>query len=352
MLLQGEQRLRLRRKTPPAGGQQPLEGDLGLGDEDDTARRQVYLVTLPHPRATHSAEGVPLTAPETLTKDSGVDPAPPSYAFGGHNHLGSCAKQWLSAGAHVEVPNVAWADAASAPHQEQVLDAMRRACAQPVYHSHQCRLRNATVPVAMMAVFRELHRPGPDEVAHAHYHIALRASDKFRFMPVKRSLMAHCGLASHWSTHDGYWSALRNCWLPSPAKPMASLDRRPALWSAEGPHPPMDTAVNEPMTASAVAARRAAMETAAAEQGTTAPKVTEVDAYAIVVAQGFRNTADSRHADKATGAATNHAHDANSVCVVAYLGLGRRGLLRANVHGASQKHGQAGPAQAASNILP
>jgi hypothetical protein len=71
MLLQGVKRLRLLRKQPPpSGGQQPQEGDLGLKDEDSAARRQVYLVTLPHPRTTHGADGTPLTAPETLTKDN------------------------------------------------------------------------------------------------------------------------------------------------------------------------------------------------------------------------------------------------------------------------------------------
>jgi hypothetical protein len=167
-----------------------------------------------------------------------------------------------------------------------------------VYQDLMNRVRNAGVPVAALAVFRELHKPGPDSVAHAHFHVALRAADKFRFMPVKRSLMAHHGLASHWSTHDGYWSALRYCYMPSPSKPMPTLDRRPLLWAAGGEHPPIETAINEAMTAGAIAARRAAMEMAAAEQGTTAPKVTEVDIYPLVIQQGFRNGPDYRHADK------------------------------------------------------
>ena len=153
--------------------------------------------------------------------------------------------------------------------------------------------RNLSVPVDRVAVFAERHRPDDAGAVHLHMHVAIHATDKFRFLPVKRSLRAHSGLASHWSCrHDHYWSALRYCWVPSPLKPFASLDRRPALWANDGPHPPLDDCVHEPCTGPAVAARRAFADNSAAEQGKKGPKVTEFDMYPIVLKLGIRNTPD------------------------------------------------------------
>eukprot|EP00973_Karenia_brevis_P062238 8657550-Karenia_brevis.AAC.1 len=120
------------------------------------------------------------------------------------------------------------------------------------------------------------------------------------YLPVKRALLERHGLASHWSgTHNGYWSALRYVFFPSPRKPQSASDKHYVLWaSPPGVHPPLDEACNEPLTASALRARRLQADKKAAEQGISAPRITEMDVWPIVVQQGFENTPDDMTAAK------------------------------------------------------
>ena len=63
---------RLRQKTTVLG-QEPV-GPLDLEEEvGPQAHRQVYLVTFPHPNQAFSAEGIPLVATQTLTKQQVLD---------------------------------------------------------------------------------------------------------------------------------------------------------------------------------------------------------------------------------------------------------------------------------------
>ena len=61
-------RIRLNRKTTP----DLPEPQLSLPDfdsqEHSDARKSVYLVTLPHPKSTHSTDGYPMVAPEAFKK--------------------------------------------------------------------------------------------------------------------------------------------------------------------------------------------------------------------------------------------------------------------------------------------
>ena len=118
-----------------------------------------------------------------------------------------------------------------------MLQAVLNACHRPVYVDPASIARkDLSAPVDKVAVFAEKHRPDDSGTVHGHMHVAIHASAKFRFLPVKRALRLQSGLASHWScTHGDYWSALRYCWVPSPKKPAASLDKYPELWGRDAP---------------------------------------------------------------------------------------------------------------------
>ena len=97
----------------------------------------------------------------------------------------------------------------------------------------------------------------PLQYGKVHYHIALQASRSFRFRPMKRAIrFRHC-LETNWSCeHDGYYSALRYCALPSPKKALHELDPHPRLWAKGGLHMPLFEACQEPVTVAAIQKRR------------------------------------------------------------------------------------------------
>ena len=245
-------RLRLRSKTPPAP-QQPLVGQLPdfAAWEQINARKSMYLITFPHPSQEYASCGVRLVAPESKPKD-------------------------------------------------EILQCLLEACELPVYDMClRARVAGTKVTLALASVFREAHKPTADGEVHFHDHVPVVATKdgKFYYLPVKKALLYRFGLASHWSCrHDGYWSALRYCAVGTPDKPYACLDHSPVLWARTGSHPKVSESVHEPLTANATAARRAAVEREAADQGLQAPKVTDLDIYPIIVQKGFRNTDDYPHA--------------------------------------------------------
>jgi len=252
---------RMRVKTKPPK-QAPVVGVDTTKEEDETSRKQNYLVTFPHPRATVSATSVPLKAPGDFTHQELLDAYLDSYAHPIH----------LDSFAHARAPS--------------------------------------TVEPDRVGVFFEMHQA--DELGHAfsHGHLSISATAPFRFLPVKRALLARHGLASHWScTHIGYWSVISYlCW-PSPKKPKLSLDPSPLLWALGRPHPPLEECRHEPNTSKALMKRRLLREQHAAEEGKTIPRVCETDVYALVVEKGFRNTEDDRTAHKQlTLYAREHCH--------------------------------------------
>lgn len=241
---------RLRSKTPDPrlAKQQPLSALPAPTPEDAKARRIAYLVTFSHTQAAQSQQGVNLVAPETLSG-------------------------------------------------EALLARFRDACQHPVHVDPFHAAQGRTVDLKLVSVWRELHTAAADGQIHAHYHLAVLGSEKFSFMPVKRALLQRSGLASHWSTtHTGYWSCIRYCCLPSPSKPLCSLDPSPALWAADGMHPDPRTCCHEPATAAAHRARQLKAESNAAEAGKKEPRASEFDLWPIIVQNGFKNTPDNRSA--------------------------------------------------------
>ena len=230
--------------------------DEQLAAEDVKCLKCVYLVTLPHPRVDFSSKDLTsLRAPGDFT----------------HSAIETIILDVFSHPVHADPGNVA---------QSQT---------------------QASVRLTKFVVFRESHAAsdGAAGPGNKHYHIALAASRSFRFMPFKRSLRQRHGLASHWSTtHTGYWSAVRYGFIPTPKKPQWSLDASPRVWCADGQHASLFEASQEPTTAAAMARRRQACVKHASEEGRREPKPTELDLYAIIVQQVFRNTADDQHAVK------------------------------------------------------
>ena len=84
--------------------------------------------------------------------------------------------------------------------------------------------------------------------------------------------------------------------VPSPTKPMDSLDAWPLLWDRNGMHPPLIDCCHAPVTAAATTARRMGMLQKAGEEGKHDPKVNDLDIWALVVRSGIRNTPDNRQA--------------------------------------------------------
>ena len=233
-----------RESQQPVGSMPALPGE----EEDPSAKRQVYFLTFPHPQAERGQDGVKLVAPDSLTR-------------------------------------------------RDVLQKVLDACASPVYVQRWSGDAPSEVSASMVAVFRELHCAEADGSQPCHYHVALKAEASFRFAPVKKALLSRFGLATHWScTHNGYWSPIKYCSVPSPTKPIASLDPQPLLWSRHGHHPPLHLCCHEPTTASAMTAKRQRREQSAAEKGKAEPRITEFELWPIVVESGIRNQTGTRNA--------------------------------------------------------
>ena len=247
----GTARKRLRCKTPAPKDVQALIAELPnfAAEEDSSARKKIYLLTFPHPVAATSQDGVVLKTPGSFTK-------------------------------------------------QQLLHAILDSCSKPDYQNAKAAGTDQ-VSLEKATVFSELHAPSGSQVGQVHFHVAVSAASKFYFLPIKRSLLQLHGLASHWScTHDGYWSAVRYGFKPSPKKPEAALDKDPLSWSSSGSHPPLHECCYEPMTAAAIKRNREFIEKKAAEQGKKDPRATDLDLYSLVVEKGFRNIGDHANAHK------------------------------------------------------
>ena len=245
--------MRGKQNPPQANPEQPKQTSLPealcLDDEaPGDAKHMAYLVTFPHPRQELSSTGEKLVAPGSKTKQ----------------FLLSC-----------------------------VLDA----CARPIYTDSKSIHQNCFVELTRCGVWREFHTAGADGTAEPHDHTPVLAARGFRYLPVKRALLQRHGLASHWScTHLGYWSCARYLVMPSPKKPLSSLDHKPVLWSAFGTHPPLQDCVHAPITAAAMGAKRHRAEQVATEAGKADPRITDLDVWALVVRANVRNGADDKSA--------------------------------------------------------
>lgn len=243
-------RLRAKTKFEKPKQKPLLVVDDWAADEHEGSRRQVYLVTFPHPKSTHSKCGRKLIAPGSMRK-------------------------------------------------QQVLQCLLDACKNPAYSDGWSLSRRSEVHLQNAGVWREYHQPdlvSGDVFPHDHAAVLAQPKRQFCFSPVKKALLHRHGLATHWScTHVGYWSAVRYCSVPTPTKPEDSLDLEPDLWAANGEHPPLKHCREEPMTAAALRKRAESKYRKASAEG-KAEKITELDAWPIVVENGFRNGPDDNTA--------------------------------------------------------
>ena len=240
---------RLSFKTSPFSTQRSCVNDTDDWESQEApgAKRQVYLVTLPRPKKSHSVCGRKLVPPGSKSK-------------------------------------------------RQILECFLDAAAHPAYTDGKSLGRGTGVSSDRAMVAREYHKDDGSGKAHPHDHIPVVGSSSFRFRPVKQALLHRHGLASHWScTHSGYWSAVRYVHVPSAKKPMSSLDASPLLWP-DGAHPPLDQCCHEPLTAAALKRRSVQKFMAAAELGKQ-DKITELDVFPIVVNNGFRPGTDLDDSD-------------------------------------------------------
>lgn len=232
---------RLSFKTSPFSTQRSCVNgtDDWASREVPYTKRQVYLVTLPHPKETHSVCDRELVAPGSKSK-------------------------------------------------RQILECFLDAAAHPAYADGRSLSRGTGVSLDRAMVSREYHKADGSGKANRHDHIPVMGSSSFRFRPVKQALLDRRGLAPRWScTHSGYWSAVRYVHVPShPKRPLSSLDATPVLWP-DGAHPPLDQCCDEPLTAAALKRRPAQKQMAAAEHGKQ-ENITELDVFPVVVNNGFR----------------------------------------------------------------
>ena len=84
--------------------------------------------------------------------------------------------------------------------------------------------------------------------------------------------------------------------MPTPSKAQSDLDPSPLAWCREGEHPSLFDACQEPLTASAIARRRESKVMKASENGKPEPRAPEMDLYAVIARQGFKNTVDDHTA--------------------------------------------------------
>ena len=156
-----------------------------------------------------------------------------------------------------------------------------------------------TLTLQKMVVFRELHAADAANQRAVHYHVALCASGTFRWAPYKRAMREKYGLATHWSdSHDGYWSAVRYGTMWTPKKPQEEIDKDALPWCLQGTHRSLFDSAQEPNTAAATRRRREYKVKKASQEGKSEPRADELDLYAVVVREGFRNTADDPWAAK------------------------------------------------------
>ena len=132
-----------------------------------STRKQVYLITFPHPRITRTQDGFEVVAPESLDRGA-------------------------------------------------ILSKLLDSCARPIYTDTCAGTDTRCVDALRTGIFFELHKEDEAGQVHRHAHAPLLAS-RFYFIPVKRALLQRHGLVSHWScSHEGYWSAVRYVFVPSP----------------------------------------------------------------------------------------------------------------------------------------
>ena len=171
----------------------------------------------------------------------------------------------------------------------EIRDAVLSAVAQPAFdpNARGGRPRQRVPEAVKLVVVAETHT----ERSAQHFHVALKLSEKTRFLPYAKALLHSHALAPHWSdSHTQWWSAVRYLCVPSEQKPRVDAER--LAWAQDGSTINIFEASQEPFNALALKARRekAAMDPppAAVAKRATTEKFTKLDFTALVLAQGLR----------------------------------------------------------------
>eukprot|EP00973_Karenia_brevis_P070357 9780327-Karenia_brevis.AAC.1 len=199
-----------------------------VGTENVSTAKAVYLVTLAHPKSSHAQDGTPLKPPSSYQKKEII-------------------QAFLSA---MEATNSG---------------------------------RITPLSFELLCVFREKH--ASEEL---HDHVATKAQRGYRFMALKRYLLQHYGLASHWScSHDGYHTCISYGYEPNPPhKSLADLDKEPERWALKGVHPPLEKASKGPVTGKAIGAHRESARLKRLDQKKTT-KFEDIDLWPIVIRENI-----------------------------------------------------------------
>ncbi|CAE8638477.1 unnamed protein product [Polarella glacialis] len=208
------------------------------------------------------------------------------------------AQSWRSAA--VSLPDFLILEDLEPEAHEDIARVIQAAFQNPSHKGIGNQRWGSSLELDSFVVFKE-HQAATEgeDQGPVHWHVALRASGTFRFAPYKRALAMNHRLASHWSTsHQGYWSAVRYGFMPSPKKPQQELDPTPLSWHRSGDHPTLFEVSQEPTTVAATQRRRETKVKEACEAGRPELRPTEMDLYAVIVRHGFRNTPDDMFAEK------------------------------------------------------
>ena len=172
--------------------------------------------------------------------------------------------------------------------REEIRDAVLNAVADPCFdpNARGGRPRQRQSEVVKLVVAAEHHSARPAR----HFHVALRLSEKARFLPYAKALLQRHGLASHWSdSHTQWWSAVRYLCVPTETKP--AVDAEPLAWSQDGTPVNLFEASQEPFNAKALKARREKTVLQPAPAGSSKRVKTEpftkLDFTALVIAEGL-----------------------------------------------------------------
>ena len=161
--------------------------------------------------------------------------------------------------------------------REEVRDAVLDAVAHPAAPLRGCAGRPRERPLKVKKGLVALELPGP------HFHIALRLSERTRWLALKRALRLRSGFASHWSaSHTQTWSVFR--YLTHVSEHKAKVDQEPLSFTDDGSVLNLHEESQEPFIAQNVKRKREKAEAASADQTV---RFTKLDFTALVLDRGL-----------------------------------------------------------------
>jgi len=178
--------------------------------------------------------------------------------------------------------------------REHVKDAVLDAVAHVGDLPGRGRPRSSPLAVTKLVVFQE---DGP-----RHFHVAVKLTEKVRFLPLKSALRIRSGFASHWSTvHSMFWSACRYGVFETEHKPL--VDASPLTWTATGEQLNLFQESQEPFMANVLKRRREEAESHPQKHGKARP-FTKLDLFTLVIAEKLETSAQVLTHVQTKGSAT------------------------------------------------